>query len=323
VVGRRLLTMRRDDAAGRAIRSAAKPPRLLLPSDDKTEKVAARAALLGAVGHGIQSAGLMTARRADQIRAESEIDYSICTLVTKPAQYQEMVASFEAGGFGAPGCEYLYLDNSRGNEWDAYRGYNLFLNVARGRHIILCHQDVVLLEDGRARLDAIIAELDRLDPAWGLLGNAGGRALGELALRISDPGGGDRRRGELPARVHSLDENFIVVRRAANLALSSDLAGFHFYGADLCLVGDLLGRSAYVVDFHLRHKGKGTCDAVFYAAHAAIAAKYRRALRPRYIETTCATLFISGSRALQFLLSRGKSIVAATWLGKLRRRFLG
>ncbi len=208
----------------------------------------------------------MCAQRADKIFDESAIDYSICTLVTRKQQYGEMIASFRSGGFLEPSCEYLYLDNSAENSWDAYRGYNLFLNVARGKYIILCHQDILLLADGRSRLDEIIAELDRLDPNWGLLGNAGGYRPGELALRISDPRGPDQRAGKLPARVRSLDENFIVVRRSANLALSRDLSGFHFYGTDLCMIGDLLGYTAYVVDFHLLHKGGGICDAVFYQA---------------------------------------------------------
>ena len=51
-----------------------------------------------------------------------------------------MIESFERAGFCEPDCEFLYLDNTQHNEFDSYSGNNLFLNIARGQFIILCHQ---------------------------------------------------------------------------------------------------------------------------------------------------------------------------------------
>lgn len=250
-------------------------------------------------------------RRADEI-ARSGIRFSICTLATDLGEYAEMVESFRSRGFSGPDCEYLYLDNSAGNAFDAFSGYNLFLDRATGDYLILCHQDILLIEDGRAALEDRLAELDRLDPAWALCGNAGAAVDGGLALRITDPHGADQSEGRFPARALALDENFIVARRDANLALSNDLGGFHLYGADLCIVADLLGRSAYVVDFHLRHKSGGNIDARFYAARRAMIAKYQHAFRARWIRTTCTHFLISGTPLLGRLLS--------TRLGRLFRR---
>ena len=250
-------------------------------------------------------------RRADEI-SRSGIRFSICSLVTDVGEYAEMVESFRGRGFSGPDCEYLYLDNSAGNGFDAFSGYNLFLDRAVGEYLILCHQDILLLEEGREALEARLAELDRLDPAWALCGNSGGVVDGGLAIRITDPHGADQSRGRFPARALALDENFIVARRDANLALSSDLAGFHLYGAELCIVADLLGRSAYVVDFHLRHKSAGNIDARFYAARRAMIAKYRHAFRTRWIRTTCTHFLISGTPLLGRILS--------TRLGRLFRR---
>jgi len=224
----------------------------------------------------------------------SGIRFSICTLVTDRAEYGEMVASFRKGGFDGADCEYLYLDNSERNAFDAFGGYNLFLTVASGDYLILCHQDILLLEDGRAALERRLAELDALDPAWALCGNAGGTAAGGLAMRITDAHGADRATGPFPARAAALDENFIVARRDANLALSHDLSGFHLYGADLCIIADMLGRTAYVIDFHLHHKSAGSLDARFYTARRAAIAKYKRAFRTRWIRTTCTTFLVSG-----------------------------
>src|SRR5262249_7681880 len=90
--------------------------------------------------------------RADCRWQEERVRYSICTLVTRPDLYAEMIQSFRSYGFDEPDCEFLYLDNTRGNSFDAYSGNNMFLNVARGQFIILCHQDILLI-DGRANLD--------------------------------------------------------------------------------------------------------------------------------------------------------------------------
>lgn len=212
----------------------------------------------------------------------SGIHYSICTLVTRPNEYETMRRSFVAGGFGGEDCEYLFIDNSRSNHFDAFRGYNRFLAEAKGKYIILCHQDIELIADGRAVLDQLLAELDKTDPDWGLCGNAGANASGDQEVRISDPYQDDTTRGgPFPAAVMSLDENFIVARRDANLALSHDLHGFHWHGSDICIVADVLGYKSYVIDFHLRHESKGNLDRSFHEGLAAIAAKYQRAFRPR------------------------------------------
>ncbi len=254
---------------------------------------------------------------AEPIRAESLLDisnirYSICTLVTRPQQYEAMRNSLRRAGFDGPDCEFLYLDNSQSNNFDAYTGCNLFLGVARGRYIVLCHQDILLEFDGRHKLDAILADLDRLDPDWALCGNSGGVGPGQLAIRISDPHGENQRYGPVPARVLSLDENFIVVRRQANLGLSRDLSGFHLYGADLCLNADIRGFSAYVVDFHLRHLSPGNRDASLAAARTAFINKYSRRFRSRWMQTPCELFYLSGNPLLAWFMStRYVSRVAA------------
>lgn len=243
--------------------------------------------------------------------------YSICTFVTRPAQYAAMRASFAAGGFVPADCEYLFIDNADGNRLDAYQGINLFLRAARGRHVVLCHQDVELIADGRARLDAVLAELERRDPAWGICGNAGGIAPGKLAIRISDPHGEDvARNGPFPVRVASLDENFLVVRRAANLALPRDRAGFHLYGTELCLIAERLGWHAYVVDFHLRHHGRGNMDAMFRRQLTELVDGTAAAFRPRWIGAPCTDMFLSGSRLLNRLGNTRSGIRFGRWLAR-------
>lgn len=226
--------------------------------------------------------------------------YTIGTLVTNPEQYAEMRASFAAGGFDGDDCEYLTIDNTNGNTADAYDGLRSALNRARGTYTILCHQDVFLLDDKRVELDARLDELTALDPTWAVAGNAGGKARDELAIRITDKFGDDQSiGGPFPAKVMSLDENFIVVRTDTRVSFSRDLSGFHMYGADLCLNADVLGYCAYVIDFHLRHDGEARTGASFECSVDAFRAKWARALGPRFMQTTCAGVLLSGNPIAQ------------------------
>ena len=232
------------------------------------------------------------------------LPFSICTLVSDRSQYAAMGESFLAGGFGAGVAEYLYLDNSQGNRFDAYAGMAMLMGRATGRHVILCHQDVRLLTDGVDALVARLTELDALDPLWALAGNAGGLPDGTLAECISDPHGEDRRSQPLPARVESLDENFIVWRRESPIGLSTDIGGFDLYGADLCLHARMAGRTAWVMDFHLRHLSPGNKDAEFLHGQRRFEDRHARHFaKGLRIRTTCARLWVGGN-AMERALAR-------------------
>lgn len=221
--------------------------------------------------------------------------FSVATLVNDRAQYDAMRQSFETHGFSRDVTEFLFVDNTGPDQTDAYRGLNALMHRAGGTFVILCHQDIRLLVDDRTTLEARLQDLDGRDPHWALAGNAGGLAPGHLALRITDPHGANQNTGRLPQRVMSLDENFIVVKRSARVGCSVDLTGFHFYGADLCLNADMAGHSAWVIDFHLMHLSAGNKSAAFATSEAAFRAKWSRALRPRWMQTTCALVRLTGS----------------------------
>jgi hypothetical protein len=236
--------------------------------------------------------------------------FSVCTLVNDAAQYEAMLASFRRCGFQGEECEYLYADNRGENRFDAFAAISMFLERAAGEFVILCHQDVRLVGPGLPELLDRLEALERKDPRWAVCGNAAGLAPGVLAVLT-----GDSSRTQRP--VDNLDESFLVVKRAAGLRPSADLFGFHFYGADLCLVADFLGHTAYVVDFPLLHLSPGVRGLDFYRARARFIAKYRRALRGRMVTTTCTTLFLgrkASPRALVNIPILAKTLQA---LGRL------
>ena len=222
--------------------------------------------------------------------------YSVCTLVTDLPLYKEMLDSFRKAGFCNADTEFLYIDNSQGNHCDAYRGLNKFINVAQGNYLIYCHQDILLNKDNRKDLDARILELDRIDANWAVLGNAGGaKNWKKPYLRITDPSGDDRKRGDLPQKVYSLDENFLLIKQVSNVAVSRNLSGYHLYGTDLCLVANFLGYSAYVIDFHLTHLSAGRVDARFAECRLALIDKYKKVFQAKFIRAPCTCLYLSGS----------------------------
>ena len=227
--------------------------------------------------------------------------FTIATLVTDAEEYANMQRSFKEGGFTEPACEFLTLDNTGTLQTSAYLGLNQMLDDAAGRYVLLCHQDVRLIEDGYDRLTHLLEELESHDPTWAVAGNAGGQGPGRIAIRISDPHGEGQHLGNLPAKVAALDENFMVVKREARIGFSRDLDGFHMYGADLCLVAHTLGYSTYVINFHLRHLSGGNISPDFLRSEAAFRKKWSRAFRPRWIQTTCTLIFVSGSRLSRWL----------------------
>lgn len=249
--------------------------------------------------HDDEKTGPHIRRLGGPLSHEVPVRYTVATLVNNMDQYDAMKTSMIAGGFQTEDCEYLIVDNTLAPQTDAYRGLNALLAMARGDYVILCHQDIRLLTDTREDLDRRLKSLGNLDPRWALAGNAGGIRPGELALRITDPHGANQHTGSLPARVQSLDENFIVVRRSAHIGFSCDLSGFHYYGADICLHADIAGYRAYVIDFHIAHLSGGRKDESFFEMETAFRAAWQAKLRARWIQTTCNLVHLSGGSISQ------------------------
>jgi hypothetical protein len=219
-------------------------------------------------------------------------DFTICTLLRSPDKYDRLLASFARLGFSDANSQFLAADNRSENRFDGYSWQKALLAQAQGRFVVFCHDDIELLDQGHAALLAALEALDQTQPGWLLAGVAGGRYRpGKhhrpfLRMHISDPFGDDRRMGTVPGRVETLDECFILMRRARPVIGSYDLGGFHFYGPDLCLQAEVLGGSAHVIDFHLRHHGGGTKDKAFLEARSRFIRKYAPLFPGRFLHCT-------------------------------------
>ncbi len=229
--------------------------------------------------------------------------FTFGTLVTRLDEYYEMVESAKQAGFDRDDVEFLYIDNSRSNAYDGFSGANKFIGAATGKYLIYCHQDIVFEFDRYEQLVDRISEVDRLDPDWAILGNAGKKKNGAPALRITYSNVKNLSVGNFPERVMTLDENFMIVKMSANIGCSNGINGFHLYGTDLCFNADQLGYSAYVINFHLLHKSAGNPDKTYYDVQMQLMERYRVRKSGVVIQAMCSRFYISYSRLLNKIIN--------------------
>ena len=224
--------------------------------------------------------------------------FTFGTLVTRLDEYNEMVLSAKKAGFNRDDVEFLYIDNSKANEYDGFSGANKFINAAEGKFLIYCHQDILFDFDRFEHLMAVIEELDKVDPNWAIFGNAGKKASGRSVVRITDPGESNLSSGNFPEKVMTIDENFMVIKLSTNISCTNGIQGFHLYGTDLCYNASQLGYNAYVVDFHIRHKSAGNPDASYKKVEVELLHNYSLRKRAIVVQSMCSRFFVSSSTVL-------------------------
>ncbi|WP_310415820.1 hypothetical protein [Chamaesiphon sp. OTE_8_metabat_110] len=212
--------------------------------------------------------------------------FHICTISNNLQQYEEMKTSFIAAGFDLEKCRYSLFDNSEKNQFDPYQIFKVLKSTTIEPYIILCHQDLLIDKgDDFDRLFKLLTELDELDPRWAIVGNAGISSSHGMVAKITDPNGTPKWQGALPQQVHSLDENFLVVKTSANIASSENLRGFHLYATDLCLNALLNKQTCYVIDFHLTHLSGGKIGTEFWEVQSIFYQRWYPEFNFCYVQT--------------------------------------
>ena len=206
--------------------------------------------------------------------------------------YADMRASFEQAGFVDPIARYTV---ESGEPYSAITR----LGQSEEPYVILAHQDV-LCDQGHtaADLQARLEELTTLDPLWAVAGNAGGVDRHRIVLHLT----GVWCAGSLPCKVATLDENLLVLRTERTPRCSSDLSGFHLYGADVCLNARRDGSKSYVIDFRVRHLSPGNMDGLG-DAKVVFARAWGRRMRPRYLRMTWGVFAIAKPDLLRRLMN--------------------
>lgn len=233
--------------------------------------------------------------------------FHICTFVTDLTQYQQMKDSFIAAGFDETRCHYTAFDNRHGNAYEPYSTITKVLQETVEPYTIFCHQDVLLNKgDGFEQLLGVLNELDKVDPNWAVAGNAGINSRYQSVRRITDPHNRSQWAGELPAKVHSLDENFLVIKTSADVRCSAELSGFHLYAIDLCFNAIFNGYSAYVIDFHLTHLSGGKWSQEFIDCIKAFQSVWSHRFLFCYVASPAMRVFLSRNTLIRQIFSHPK-----------------
>jgi hypothetical protein len=231
----------------------------------------------------------------------------IFTFVTDPAAYEQMQRSFEQAGFTGDRADFSELRGTGlPGEPEPYSTITELIAKVTEPWFILCHQDLRLDQGhGIDELTAAIGDLERRDRRWAVAGNAGGTRSLRVIRNLTDRHGGASDQ-VLPSTVHSLDENFLVIRSGTGISCSTELDGFHLYGTDLCLNALESGWQPYVIDFQLRHLGVGLKDDSYYAALEGFVGIWSSRTVARYVRTTVELLFLGRWRWLQAVLGSAR-----------------
>ena len=247
------------------------------------------------------------------LEKEYPIQFCICTIVTNLQEYEMMKLSFQNQGFQND-CEYLIADNTNGNIFDGYKAIRRFLQESRATYTLIIHQDVRCI-DNISSLQKCLEALDAKDKKWGLCGNAGGVGYNTIIAHITNKG--IRKTKNLPSQVFSLDENFLVLKTSAQLAISDNIEGFHYYGTDLCIIADFLGYNSYVIPFMVEHFSIGNLKDLSLKKESFLKL-YGIKLRSRFIQTTCDKFYLSNSSMKNKYYNNG---FVFFWI-KAKRNFL-
>lgn len=233
--------------------------------------------------------------------------FHICCLTNNVPQYEEMKASFIEAGFDEERCRYTLLDNSVENVYEPKGALDMCLADTSEQYLICCHQDILLNQGhGFDQMLKVMQELDEVDPDWAIAGNAGINNHGEPVLRLTDPHNAPMWDRGFPSRVHTLDENFMVVNPKKKIEVSEGFRGlFNYWATDLCMNATFQGYSIYVVDFHIEHLSKGKFNpAVLQNAVRQFQTIWSDKFIFCYIRTTYGDLFLSRYAPVRWLFSQ-------------------
>jgi hypothetical protein len=169
----------------------------------------------------------------------------------------------------------------------AATAYNCAIEEAGTDLIVFLHQDVYLPGGWIDKAGAAIAWLENRNLAWGVLGCWGAKEDGSVSGHMYSTGLGVLGApAEEPARVQTLDEAVLILRKSSGVRFDERISGFHFYGAAVCMAAQEMAKASYAISAFCIHNTRQltTLPPEFYGCYR----QFKRAWRHRLpVQTSC------------------------------------
>jgi Glycosyltransferase like family len=169
----------------------------------------------------------------------------------------------------------------------ATKAYNDAIDNSWNDLVVFVHQDVILPELWISDLERALDYLDRDDPNWGVIGSYGETLHDGSRGHVYSSGLGIMGQAfERPARIQTLDEIVLILRKSSGLRFDERLPGFHMYGVDICVSAEEAGRKNYAICAFCIHNTQPSLilGDDFYECYRYIK---RRCKKHLPIQTTC------------------------------------
>jgi hypothetical protein len=165
--------------------------------------------------------------------------------------------------------------------------YNEAIDQAANDLIVIAHYDMIFPASWISDLAHALEYLDRVDPAWGVLGCAGMTVDSRCWGSIYQHGMGLVGTAvDLPVPVQTLDEIVLIIRKSSGLRFDEYLPHFHLYGADICLRAAKRKMRSYAIPAFCIHNTNHylVLPKEFYESYRHIRRVWKDALP---VQTTC------------------------------------
>lgn len=166
-----------------------------------------------------------------------DIDISFVTCVNNMTQYRNYVLASLFKNKTNKKYEVIPVLNFE-NQYTAAQALNKGLDLARGKLVVFCHQDVLFYERWIDILYDRIAIIEKRNPEWGVIGTAGISKRDDTIGVVFNMKGNFQWRAtkkKLVWPVQTVDEHCMVIRKASRLRFDESNATWHMYGPDICL----------------------------------------------------------------------------------------
>lgn len=208
-------------------------------------------------GHRAEKDFVKYMKQAD--RNIYKVDVSFVTCVNNLSQYIRLVVG--SLFMNNTGCNYEIIPIMNfGNPYSAASALNLGISKARGKIIVLCHQDVLFYENWVDTMFERINKIEQSCPEWGVLGTAGITTKDVTVGVVYNLRGKmqwSSTRKAVVSQVQTVDEHCMIIRKNSKLRFDDKrLNGFHLYGAEICLMALSRGMRNYGIVCPLTHSGK-------------------------------------------------------------------